>query len=608
MTYGGYDDWYLPGSAEARTLFLNRAALPVQSGTVWTSSEVLITTAREFNIGTGALTSQTKPTSRALLCVRKQIVPGLIHTADCGSASVNGQSCADGSVRFVGVDGSGKNVYTTAFQFPNSFWNNGQTTTSSMLATGRTSQTDGSGNTAAIAVADADSNTGTQIHNAASICNQLSVGGFADWYLPAISEAEFLYANRAGLPTIGAIWSSTEATATTAISLTSLGARSTLGKATELAVQCIRKQDATPAEPTVVLSDGFETFAGWTIRGSGLVTRDTSQARSGSASGLKSANGDPNGAYKMLDFPVGRNYELEAWIRSSDPRVGGTPDRIAIVNAQGNGYGPIITPTANRMEVRTDYNATILSGATFTRPSNAWYRVVFRAFPDNTFMSTIFDEAGVELSSQAFAADTTHMGPFDRLAILGGFEYNVDDVKVTNFDAVTPYWNSALNLFTTGTRNPLDIFGWAGPAADISSTVTRDETVTDSPYGGIPLKMVVTGTDPHIQTYNTTTGGPWNLASAATGQTWEVRVLAKGSVPTSIELFLFGTNAQGLWGNQSGTIGAGTRSITTSWQEYTFQYTFSNTVVQAVQLRLDGPHAGGNATIWFDGLQLYRVN
>jgi phage replication-related protein YjqB (UPF0714/DUF867 family) len=169
-------------------------------------------------------------------------------------------------------------------------------------------------------------------------------------------------------------------------------------------------------------------------------------------------------------------------------------------------------------------------------------------------------------------------------------------------------WNSALNLFKTGTRNPLDIFAWAGPATDFNATVTRDTTVTDSPYGGVPLKMVVTGADPHTASYSTNAGGPWNLASAGNGRTWEVRVLAKGSVDSSIQLFLFGTDATGIWSGQTGTIGAGTRSITTEWQEYTFQYTFANTGVQAVQLRLDGPQAGGAATIWFDGLQLFRVN
>jgi len=304
MTYGGYADWYLPAASEARTLFLNRASLPVSSGTVWSSSEVVQTTARSFNIGTGALASIAKSTSYSLLCVRRSVVPGLTPPDNCTSATTNGAACAGGSVLYVGTNGSGERVYTTAFQFPSAFWNSGNTTTSIMITTSRTSQTDGAGNTAALAVADADTTTGTQVHNAASICDQLNIGGSSDWYLPAISEAEFLYANRAGLPTIGLIWSSTEAAQTTAISLTALGARSTVSKATEMSVQCIRKGDVATPAPTVVLNDGFETFSGWVQRGNGVVTQDMTQARSGSASALKSAFGDANGAYKMLDFPV----------------------------------------------------------------------------------------------------------------------------------------------------------------------------------------------------------------------------------------------------------------------------------------------------------------
>jgi len=246
MSYGGYSDWYLPGAAEAVTLFVNKDSLPVKTGIIWTSSEVSQSSARMFNIGTGAVTSASKSGYSPVQCVRKQTVPGLAPPVNCGNVTTNGGSCAGGSVLYVGVNDTEKRVYTTAFKFPSAFWNSGNTTSSTMITTGRTSQTDGEANTAALAGADADTTTGTQIHNAASICNQMSVGGFIDWYLPAIAEAEFLYANRAGLPAIGAIWSSTEASQTAAISLTALGARSTLGKATEINVQCIRKEDALP--------------------------------------------------------------------------------------------------------------------------------------------------------------------------------------------------------------------------------------------------------------------------------------------------------------------------------------------------------------------------
>lgn len=169
-------------------------------------------------------------------------------------------------------------------------------------------------------------------------------------------------------------------------------------------------------------------------------------------------------------------------------------------------------------------------------------------------------------------------------------------------------WDNKANKFKTITRSPLDIFAWCGGATDNNCTVTRDTTVTDSPYGGVPLKMVVTGTDPHIMSYSTHTGGPWNLATAANGETWQLRVLAKGSVATTIELFIFGTDSAGNWSGLTGTVSQVSRSITTSWEEYTHTYTFANAGVQAIQVRLDGPGAGGTATVWFDGLQIYKIN
>jgi hypothetical protein len=169
-------------------------------------------------------------------------------------------------------------------------------------------------------------------------------------------------------------------------------------------------------------------------------------------------------------------------------------------------------------------------------------------------------------------------------------------------------WDNPANQFKTVSRSPLDIFAWCGGAPKAACTVTRDTTVTDSPFGGVPLKMVVTGTDPAIASYTTNVGGPWNLATAANGQTWEVRVLAKASVNTSIQIFIFGSNSGGTWSGLAGTVGDGTRSITTSWQEYTYTYTFANAGVQAVQVRLDGPDFGGaGVSIWLDGLQLYRI-
>jgi hypothetical protein len=592
MSYGGHDDWYLPSVQEATVLYRNRGRLPVSPGQIWTSTEKDFDRAHSYNVGTGAVTSsEYKYMSRAVQCVRKDPAPleepGLI---------------------FVGISTSGDEIYTTPFTLAPVSWNDGD---SRYVTTSQTDPQNGPANTASLNTRDANSSDGgTQLHLAAASCARLSYGGHDDWYLPASGEMTLLFQNRGSLPvSSGQFWTSTERDYQYAKSYNlGTGAEGNDYKYMSRSVQCVRRQAAPPPDPTVVFMEGFESFSGWSPVNAGSVSQTSDQARSGSSSALKHANSDPNGAYKMLDSAVGRNFELEAWVRSSDPRSGGSADRISIVDADGDGYGFNVGGPSYALDVRTGYNGSAISGTTWARPENGWYRVVLRAFPDNTFRIALFDSSGTELSSHNFAADTTHSGPFDRIAILGGHDFYVDDLKVTTFDAETPFWDSAVNRFKAGARNPRDIFAWAGPATDYGATVTRDTSVTDSPLGGVPLKMTVTGADPHIGSYNATAGGPWNLASASAGETWEVRVLAKASAPTSIQLFLFGTDGAGSWsGGAGGNIAAGTLPVSTDWQEYSFQYTFTNPIVQAIQTRFDGPQDGTPVDIWFDGLQVYKV-
>ena len=86
-----------------------------------------------------------------------------------------------------------------------------------------------------------------------------------------------------------------------------------------------------------------------------------------------------------------------------------------------------------------------------------------------------------------------------------------------------------------------DIFGWCSSVDLSACTISRD--TVSSPVGNTPLKMAVTGNDPHIGTYNTST---WNIAPAANGQTWVVSVYVKADVATTGEIVLFGANSSGV--------------------------------------------------------------
>ena len=64
-----------------------------------------------------------------------------------------------------------------------------QLKTSNTATPGTTSDTDGLSNTSAMISA------GAAAHPAANFCNNLSIGGFTDWYIPARWELEVLYYN-----------------------------------------------------------------------------------------------------------------------------------------------------------------------------------------------------------------------------------------------------------------------------------------------------------------------------------------------------------------------------------------------------------------------------
>jgi hypothetical protein len=151
---------------------------------------------------------------------------------------------------------------------------------------------------------------------------------------------------------------------------------------------------------------------------------------------------------------------------------------------------------------------------------------------------------------------------------------------------------------------PLDIFGWSGNLAN-AATLSRDPTTSPSPAGGIPLKMAVTGNDPHTGSYNSS---PYNISTAASGQTWTLSVWVKASVATTGELFIFGAASNGdVFAFPD--YGAGNINITTDWTRVSYSFTFSNVNVAFAQFRLDGtPVSGSGINIWWDGIQFEQAS
>ncbi len=150
--------------------------------------------------------------------------------------------------------------------------------------------------------------------------------------------------------------------------------------------------------------------------------------------------------------------------------------------------------------------------------------------------------------------------------------------------------------------SPLDIFSWAGPAGANSSTLSRDTVTGRSPAGGIPMLMAVSGNDPYTNTYN---GTYWNIAPAAVGQTWRASVYVKASTTTQAGIFIFGADAAGTYLE----LNASSETVTTSWALISLQLTLTNPSSTFMQIRVDGPDAGGaGQSIWWDQLQRYRIS
>jgi hypothetical protein len=181
----------------------------------------------------------------------------------------------------------------------------------------------------------------------------------------------------------------------------------------------------------------------------------------------------------------------------------------------------------------------------------------------------------------------------------------VTDGLVTAIDFVNSKSFSP-NTFPNG----LDIYGWyvpkRGNATGNACTVSRDLDTLKSPVGGIPLRMDVTGNDPHLSSYNTST---WNISTALNGQTWRVSVYAKASQTlNNCEIYIFGANSSGSASIPGGGwygIAQKTITVTTEWQRFDHFITFNNAEVAFIQMRLDGPNSGGSGTtVWWDGLQV----
>ena len=149
-----------------------------------------------------------------------------------------------------------------------------------------------------------------------------------------------------------------------------------------------------------------------------------------------------------------------------------------------------------------------------------------------------------------------------------------------------------------------DIYSFTSFAGVNSGSQSRDTIA--SPVGSTPLKMTVTGSDPHLGTYNS--GLSSNTVAVNQGETWTLSFYVKGSINTSGEVFIFGADVNGVaYNNGFYDIAAIGYSVTTDWTRISMSYTFTNAASKFLQFRFDGPNTYTSThNLWFDGLQIEK--
>lgn len=185
-----------------------------------------------------------------------------------------------------------------------------------------------------------------------------------------------------------------------------------------------------------VFTEDFEGAFGWTAYNSGTFSASTARSRTGTGSGLKDSNNDPNGGWAPLGFTTGTDWTFETWIYRSSASRGGASDRVALEDGSFDGYGVQIDHNGNRFRIerRDGGSGVALATATFDPPEDQWYRVVLTR-SGSGFSAAVYDSGATELAS-ASTTDSTH-GAANRFVVHGGYDYYVDDVTVTATTAPT---------------------------------------------------------------------------------------------------------------------------------------------------------------------------
>ena len=127
-------------------------------------------------------------------------------------------------------------------------------------------------------------------------------------------------------------------------------------------------------------------------------------------------------------------------------------------------------------------------------------------------------------------------------------------------------------------------------STSVTAKALSSRDTISSPVGNTPLKLTQVDIGAaYTPTYNSPT---WNIASAATGETWTVGFWVKSdfvSAANQSRLYVFGANSSGLAyvAPSYVNIFSLAYTVTTEWQRISLTVTFTNPDVSYIQFRLD---------------------
>jgi len=213
-----------------------------------------------------------------------------------------------------------------------------------------------------------------------------------------------------------------------------------MGKRQTKMISKILAKQKTMKEPEAIkikkFYDDFEEFKGWQAYRGGTIVQSDEVKHSGNFSLKKVVNGDPHGGYKLigelLSFDEAKEIIFTGWIyrpQLTSPNIG---DRLAIENANFNGYGFTINHSRNTawIERRDKGKPIVISPIININPlMNKWNRFEFHMKKAGKYSLIIFDEMGGMEATVSSFADNKYLS-FTQIAMHGGFPYYIDDIKI----------------------------------------------------------------------------------------------------------------------------------------------------------------------------------